>query len=211
MVSILDGSAIYRLVPGMRGVLGERGHWLMKLVEGFLDVCGHGDVTNALIVFPVNGETAIEGSSTVDGYGIEILDLLDEMVRRVFNNVLDTKIVNHKGKADVFGGMLPKGRVSSDGGVAKLGKVDNEPIVCNAISLFQALHAFVDLQVYPSVGCELKEVVLGCDLLWEYRQDVFHILVTPHGGIVIKILNIQSDEAGNRGGDGAFQKAFSRC
>ena len=32
------------------------------------------------------------------------------MVRRVLSDVLDTEIVDHKGEADVFGGMLPKGR-----------------------------------------------------------------------------------------------------
>ena len=41
---------------------------MLKLVEVLLDVCGRGDVTYALFVFPVNGETSIEGSSTVDGY-----------------------------------------------------------------------------------------------------------------------------------------------
>ena len=43
---------------------------MMKLVEGFLDVYGHGDVTYALVLVPVNGETAIEGSSLVDGDSI---------------------------------------------------------------------------------------------------------------------------------------------
>ena len=70
MVRILDGSAIDRLVPGMRGVLGSSGRWVLKLVEGLLDVCGHGDVTYALVVVPVYGETAIEGSSPVDGDSI---------------------------------------------------------------------------------------------------------------------------------------------
>ena len=70
MVSILDGSSIDRLVPGMRGVLGTRGRWVLKLVEGLLGVCGHGDVTYAFVVVLVNGETAIEGSSPVDGDSI---------------------------------------------------------------------------------------------------------------------------------------------
>ena len=70
MVSILDGSAIDRLVPGMRGVLGARGRWVLKLVEGLLYVCGNGDVTYALVVVPVNGEIAIEGSSPVGGDSI---------------------------------------------------------------------------------------------------------------------------------------------
>ena len=59
--------------------------------------------------------------------------------------------------------MRPKGRGSHDRGVAKIGKVDLEPIVCNAAGLFQAWHAFVDLQVHPSVGCKFVEVVLDDD------------------------------------------------
>ena len=92
------------------------------------------------------------------------------MVLRVLADVLDNKIVDHKGEADVFGAMLPKGRVPSDGGVAKLCKVYIEPIVCNAAGLFQAWHTFADLQVYPSVRCKLEEVVLGNDFLREYAK-----------------------------------------
>ena len=47
MVRILDGSAIDRLVPGIRGILGARGRRVLKLVEGLSYVCGHGDVTYA--------------------------------------------------------------------------------------------------------------------------------------------------------------------
>ena len=42
------------------------------------------------------------------------------MVRLVLADMLDTEIVDHKVDADVFGGMLPKGRGLSNGGVAKL-------------------------------------------------------------------------------------------
>ena len=70
LVSILDGSAIDRLIPGMKGVLGARGRWVLKLAEGLLDVCGHGDVTYDLVVVPVNGETTIEGYSPVNGDSI---------------------------------------------------------------------------------------------------------------------------------------------
>ena len=66
MVSILDGSAIDGFVPGMMGVLGASGRWMLELVEGFLDVCGHGYVTSLLVVVPINGKTTIEGDSPVD-------------------------------------------------------------------------------------------------------------------------------------------------
>ena len=69
-----------------------------------------------------------------------------------------------------------------------------EPIVRDVAGLFQAWNAFADLQVYPYVRCKLEEVVLGDDLLREYCQADFHILVTPHRGVVIKILNVKSDE-----------------
>ena len=100
------------------------------------------------------------------------------MVRRIFSDLHDTEIVDDKREAAVFGGMLPKGRGSSDGGVAKLGKADLEPIVRNTAGLFQAWNAFADLQVYPSVGCESEEVVLGDDFFRKYVQDYYHILVT---------------------------------
>ena len=54
----------------MRGVLGARGRRVLKLVEGLFDVCGHGDVTHALVVVPVDGETEIEGTSSFDGNSI---------------------------------------------------------------------------------------------------------------------------------------------
>ena len=73
------------------------------------------------------------------------------MVRRVLANVFDTDIVDHKGESDVFSGMFPTGRGSSDRGVAKLCKVCLDPIICDAAGLFQAWHAFANIQVYPSV------------------------------------------------------------
>ena len=93
LVSILDGSAIDRLVPGMRGVLEARECWILELVEGFLNVCGHGDVTSTFVIVPIKGETKIEGASPVDGDGIQLLESLDEMVRNFFAGVFDTEVV----------------------------------------------------------------------------------------------------------------------
>ena len=185
LVRILGGSAIGRFVTGMMGALGARGCWMLELVEGFLNVCRHIYVTSPFVVFPIKGETTIEGASPVDGYSKNLLESLDEMVSSLFADVFDKKMVNHEGEKDIFGGMLPKGRGLRDGGVAKLGKVDMEPIVCNADSLFQAWHAFADLQVHPSVGCVLAEVVLGDNLFREDVQADLHVLIAHHRSIVI--------------------------
>ena len=107
--------------------------------------------------------------------------------------------------------MLPKGRGSSNRGVAKLGKVDLESIVCNATGLFQSCNAFADIQVHPSIECELAEVVLVDDFFRNYVQADLYILISRHRGIVIETFNIQSKETGTGGGDGAVQKALSCC
>ena len=138
LVSILDGSAINRLVPSMRGVLGARECWMLELVEGFLNVCGHGNVKSTFVVVPIKGETTIEGASPVDEDSIQLIERMDEMVSIFFADVFDTEVVNHEGEKDIFGGMLPKRRGLRDMGVAKLGKVDLEPIICNTAGLFQA-------------------------------------------------------------------------
>ena len=81
--------------------------------------------------------------------------------------------------------MLPKGRGSREGGAYKLGKVDIEPIVCNAAKLFQAWHTFADLQVHPYFGYELAEVLLGDDFFRNYVQADLHIQIAFHRSIVI--------------------------
>ena len=183
---------------------------MLELVEGFLGVCGHGDVKSPFVVVPIKVDTTIEGASPVDGDSILLLESLDEIFSSFFADIFDTEVVDHEGEKNIFGGMLPKGRGSRNGGVAKLGKVDLEPIVCNAAGLFQAWHAFADLQVHPSVGCELEEIVLGDDFFRKYVQADLHILIASHRSIVIKHFNIQSEETGTGGGDGAVQKALSR-
>ena len=175
-----------------------------------MDVYGHGDVTITFFVFTIKGETTTEESSTVNGDSIQLLESLDEMVSSFFADVFDTEVVDHKGEKYIFGRMLPKGRGSCDRGLAKLGKVDLDPIVCNMAELFQGWHAFADIQVHPSVGCELAEVVLGYDFFRNYIRADLHILIALYKSIVIYFLNIQSEETGTGGGDGAIQKALSR-
>ena len=51
--------------------------------------------------------------------------------------------------------------------------MDFEPIFGNAVGMFQAWHAFVDLQVYPSVECELQEVVLGYESSGSMSRLIF--------------------------------------
>ena len=68
---------------------------MLELVEGFLNVCGHGYVTSPFVVVPIKGDITIEGASPVDGDGIQLLESLYEMVSSLFSSLFDTKVVYH--------------------------------------------------------------------------------------------------------------------
>ena len=55
-------------------------HRMLEFVKGCLEIFWHGDVTGACGIVPVNGESAEEGTGPVDGYGVQFLERLDEMV-----------------------------------------------------------------------------------------------------------------------------------
>ena len=87
-----------------------------------MEIFGHGDVTGVCGVVPVDGESAEEGTSPVDGYGVEFLEGLDEVVGVLFSNVLDTKNVYDEGEKYWFGVVLPQSRVLGTGAKLNLAR-----------------------------------------------------------------------------------------
>ena len=71
---------------------------MLELVEGFLGVCAHGDVTSTFVVVPIKGKTRIEGSSPVDGDSIQLLESLDEMVSSFLPTYLTPKSLTTRKK-----------------------------------------------------------------------------------------------------------------
>ena len=95
-------------------------------------------------IVPVDGESAEEGTSPVDGDGVEFLEGLDEVVRVLFSGVLDAKVVNYEGEKYGLGVFLPQRRGSGYRGETELSEVSFESVVGNAAGLFEAMHAFSD-------------------------------------------------------------------
>ena len=125
-----------------------------------MEIVGHGYVAGACGVVPDNGKSAEKGIGPVDGDGVQFLEGLDEVVGVFLADVIDPKVVNDEGENDGLGGVLPDRRGSGNRGKFKVGKVSFEPVVGDAASLFEAGHAFSDIEVDPSVGTERAEVVL---------------------------------------------------
>ena len=166
------------------------GRRMLELMKGCLDIVGHGYVTGACNLVPCNGKSSEEGTGPVNGDGVKVLEGLDEVVGVFLADVLDPKVVGNEGENDGLGGVLPERRSYGNRGEFKMGKVRFEPVVGNADGLFEAGHAFSDLEVNPTVRTECAEVVLVDYFFRDTGQCEFHVLVAGHGGAIVKILDI---------------------
>ena len=87
-------------------MLREFGRQMLEFVKGCLEIFGHGDDAGACGIVPVNGESAEEGTGSVDVDGIQFLEGLDEVVGVSLANLLDPKVINDKVENDWLGGVL---------------------------------------------------------------------------------------------------------
>ena len=126
-------------------MLRSFGRWMLEFAKGCLEIFGHGDVAGACGIVPVNGDSKEEGTGPFDGYGIQFLEGLDEVVGFFLADVLDPKVINHEGENDGLGCVLPERRGSGNRGKAKMDEMSFEPVVDNAAGFFEAVHAFSDL------------------------------------------------------------------
>ena len=58
-------------------------------------------------IVPFDGEFAEEGTSLVDGDGVEFLESLDEVVGVLLYDVLDAKVFNNEGEKYGLGVVFP--------------------------------------------------------------------------------------------------------
>ena len=98
------------------------GRRILEFVKGCLEIFWHGDVAGSCGIVPVNCDSAEEVTSTVDVYGIQFLEGLDEVVRVFLAGVLDPKVINDEGENYGLGGVLPERRGSGNRGKAKMGR-----------------------------------------------------------------------------------------
>ena len=64
-------------------------------------------------------------------------------------------------------------------------KVSFEPVVGDAAGLFEAGHAFSDLEVNPAVRTECAEAVLVNNFVRDAGQCDFRVLVSGHGDAIV--------------------------
>ena len=82
------------------------------------------------------------------------------MVGVILAGILEPKVVDRLGESDWLCGVLPERRRSGNRGESKMSKTSFELVVGDMAGLFEAGHAFSDLEVNPAVRTECAEVVM---------------------------------------------------
>ena len=77
--------------------MGAIWRWMFEFEQVCLEIFVHGDATGVCDIVPVDGASAEEVTSPVDGDGVEFLEGLDEVVSVLFSDVLDAKVVYGEG------------------------------------------------------------------------------------------------------------------
>lgn len=126
-------------------------------------------------------------------------------------DILNAKVVNNQREGDgtslvfeetgcVFRLVVARGREMFD-----------EPIVGNFAGLWEAIHAFTNLDVNVAIVDFVREVVLVHDCFgYEVDWDA-HVLVLCHGSFEVEVLDVGSEELGVWGRKNAVKEDFGRC
>ena len=76
--------------------------------------------------------------------------------------------------------------------VAGLGEMEDKAFICDQSGLWQAVHAFADLDKDEAVVHEGQEVVLGHDAVGDGPNRDAHVLVPGHRRVEIKIGDVKT-------------------
>ena len=88
---------IRRCGPFVGRVLGERGHGVLEVLQGFAEGVGHGDIDIIARVFPFDGNPTVLAARGVDSDGVIFPERVEEVGGVVGGKELDSKVIYSKG------------------------------------------------------------------------------------------------------------------
>ena len=189
----IDGSC-----PAMGRVLRLGGQGMTQCEKGFGHIVWHRDVNIAGVVVPVDLETEVTGPGPVfrqrifGGKGVE------EMSSIGLSEEFDTEIVNGKCESGATIDVAPKTRGLRDRKVTKRSKVGLELIISKNGSLFEAMHAFADLDIEVPFGVKIivGQIVLANNFGSEIAAMDPHVLIDKHVGEEGEVFQVTGAVAG---------------
>ena len=115
---VLCLGAVVWLDPGMRCVLGAVWAWMLKTLEGSLDVTGDRDVASAIDVVENEGETTVLFGGPINGSFLEGSQGGQEVVGIGLVGVRCAEVVDNEGESEGSCAVFPETRSDRDRGIA---------------------------------------------------------------------------------------------
>ena len=135
----------------MRRVLGFLAWNVVELVQGFLDVIGHGKVHCSGFVVPRKRETKVQRATPIRCDGVEAGQGVHQVLGILFGVILDTEIVHNQGKDCWFCVMFEQARSVLGWMVARQGKVLDKALMCQDSGLGKSIHSFSNLHHHLTI------------------------------------------------------------
>jgi len=86
---------------------------MLEFVKGRIDVARHGKADGALLVVPMQVDSAIQAVCPINGGFVVLFKCSDKMIRILVSRVFDSEIVNHECEGDVQERLLDSRKVMS--------------------------------------------------------------------------------------------------
>ena len=115
------------------------------------------------MVVPIEGKAKIAGAGPIGSDSIEVAKGREEVFGVSAAHSFDAEIVDDQREQDGASAVAPKAVGVATGIVAVLSKMADKAFIGDQAGLWQAVHAFADLDKDKAVGHEGQEVVLGQD------------------------------------------------
>jgi hypothetical protein len=149
----LDFHAILGLGTNVWRVLWSRRLDVIATLRHFCDVVRLADGSCAVGVVPISVQADVEIPWPVNGYGVLLLQNINEVLGVILPNVLYAKIVDDKTEGDGTCLVCEEARRVGRLNVATCLEVDDEVIAGKDSGLRETIHTFVDITVDKAIDC----------------------------------------------------------
>ena len=167
------------------------------------DVAVHCATTGALVVHSFKINTGKLCSFPISGHIVALLEGSEEVLSMLAACVMNPEVVNNQDKGYWLPFVPPKPRGGGALVVPVCKKALGEEVIGKLTCLFEPIHAFGELVVYPAIVGILLKFILVDNFLGNYTELNLRIFRSIEGSVEVEVGEVGCHIFGPRCGEGA--------
>jgi hypothetical protein len=165
------------------------------MLEGLFNMAGHGDVARFVWVIQFYGEPKEFVAVPIEGNFVQLFEDINEVLGIVAANILDAKIIDDEGKADVASCVAEQAGSVFGLDVSVGSKVLDKAVICKPASLRKAIHAFMNLDVNVAFSYLVEDnfgvkIVPLLDCIRDLVVWDVHVFKATHWRVEIEVFDV---------------------